>query len=396
VTTLHPRGLHDRGSRWRQAVRRGWEHSGPERDTILLIVKSALAATIAWVLADVVLAAPSATFAPFSALLMVQVTISQSLDQALRYAGAVVAGVVLTAALSLVLGPTIPTFAILMLAGLTIGRWRRLGSQGSQVAVAALFAFSAFAQSSSQESSLTQLSSIAGLVVGGCAIGVLVNLLIVPPLRYRGGAYAVSSLSASETDLLTDMGRAMGAGMPDRDQIRDWSSRAGQIQGLVGQARASIEQAAESMRLNPRRLFMRETVEFSGYRHTVTALERANEQALSMTRGLDHAATRNVGPDDTERAFAGRCATVLDAAADAAEILGSIHTVADLDRDSDLDAPLERGRQGVQDASQHADEHDLDDGPDGPIFTGLLTDMRRLVEEFGQARQQLGEDTVAR
>lgn len=66
---------------------------GYERHTALLIGKSTLAATIAWVISYQLLNAQSPAFAPFSAVLIMQVTVYQSLVQSLRYVGAVVAGV---------------------------------------------------------------------------------------------------------------------------------------------------------------------------------------------------------------------------------------------------------------------------------------------------------------
>ncbi|MFP5069198.1 FUSC family protein [Pseudonocardia nantongensis] len=355
----------------------------------MLIVKSALAASLAWFVANDLLGAPSATFAPFSALLMVQVTISQSLFQSLRYAAAVIAGAVVTGLLIPALGATMAAFAVLMLAGLTIGRWHKLGSQGPQVAVAALFAYASFTQSDPQSSYL-QLVSIAGLVVLGCVIGVVINLLVVPPMRFRSGAYVVDSLSRSLCDLLTDVADGLTDGMPDDDQVSQWSYRAGRIPDLAEQARTSIEHAAESMRFNPRRLFMRQSTDFSGYRVTVCAFQRANEQVMSVCRSLRHSSDARESPHGTDRVL-GELASVLHAAAEATRVLGSIHHVVDLDRASDLDEPLDRGRDAIARASEQVDTHDLDHGRDGPIYTGLLTDARRLIEEYGEARHQLAQ-----
>ena len=381
--------IQERFSRWWASVRRGVGHAGLERDTILLIVKSALAASLAWFIANDLLGAPSATFAPFSALLMVQVTISHSLFQSLRFAGAVIAGAIVTGLLVPALGTTIAGFAVLMLVGLVIGRWRRLGSQGAQVAVAALFAYASFTQSGPQSSSYLQLISIAGLVVLGCAIGVAVNMVVVPPLRFRSGAYVVDSLSRSLCDLLTDIADGLTNGVPDEDQTHQWSHRAERIPDLAEQARTTIEHAAESMRFNPRRFLMRQSSDFSGYRTTVRTFQRANEQVMSMCRSLRHltAGSREF-PEGANRAV-GDLASALRAAAETTRVLGAIHRVADLDRTSVLDEPLDRGRDLLQQASEQVDTHDLDKGRYGPIYTGLLTDTRRLIEEFGEARTEL-------
>lgn len=114
---------------------------------------------------------------------MVQATISQSLDQSARYAGAMVFGVVLAGLLTPLLGAAIVTFSILMLVALILGRWRKLGKQGPQVGVAALF------------------------------------------------AYSISALAHSVCDLLTDAANSIAKGVPDQDEADALLHRANQVPG---------------------------------------------------------------------------------------------------------------------------------------------------------------------
>ena len=111
------------------------------RDSLLLLFKAVIAATAAWIIANDVVGAPSPTFAPFSALLMVQATISGSLRDAVRFAGAMVSGVVLAGLMVPLLGTSTGTFAGVVLLTSALGRWRKLGEHGPQMVVAALFAF---------------------------------------------------------------------------------------------------------------------------------------------------------------------------------------------------------------------------------------------------------------
>lgn len=372
-------------------IRRGIGHAGPDRDTLLLILKSGIAATAAWLLAHVVLQAPSATFAPFSALLMVQVTIAQSLDQSVRYALAVVAGVVVAGLLAPLLGPTLVTFAVLMLIALVIGRWRRLGSQGSQVAVAALFAYASFVQSSSGPSSVMQMVSIAGLVVLGCVVGVLTNLVIVPPMRYRSAEYAVGGLSQSLCDLFSDISRGLRDGMPDRDAAEAWMHRARQFPDCVEQTRSSVEHAAESMRFNPRRLLMRGTSSFDGHRAIVNALGRASEQTRSMTQGLYQAADSAEAYREIHEDFLRTYSSAVGTAADAARILGSLHSTDDLREENLLDDHIEHGRAATQKLNTQAERHELDGANQWPVFGALQIDAHRLVEEFAQSQHELAK-----
>lgn len=380
-------------ARWQRlsgSVRRGLGHPGPDRDVLLTIVKSVVAATAAWLIANNVLGAPSATFAPFTALLMVQATVSQSLDQSARYAGAMVFGVVLAGLLTPLFGAAIWTFAGLILIALVLGRWRKLGQQGPQVGVAALFAYSSFSQSGGSSTSYVQLASIAGLVVLGCSLGVITNFVIVPPMRYRSAEYGISSVARSLCDLLTDLGEELQRGVPDTEQAGAWQHRADQFPDTVAQARATVEHAAETMRFNPRRLLMRGSSSFEGHRTILNALERATEQLRSTTRGLAHAASSTDHPQGSEHEkFLAGLADLLAATADTARVLGGLHNADGTDRLQELDDATDRARRSYSDLAAKVEGRELDSPEQWPIYGALQTDAHRLVEEFIQARHSL-------
>ena len=130
---------------------------GYERHTALLVGKSTLAATIAWVISYPLLNAQSPAFAPFSAVLIMQVTIYQTLVQSLRYVGAVAAGVAVQIALGFLVGPEAVTFALVALVALVIGRWPALGAQGGQVPTAAFFAFATYTSATGYPEKIAQL-----------------------------------------------------------------------------------------------------------------------------------------------------------------------------------------------------------------------------------------------
>lgn len=388
----------DWGNRLRQrlqrtlgSIQRGLGHAGPDRDSLLLIVKSVIAATIAWLLAHTVLQAPSATFAPFSALLMVQATIARSVDRALRYAVAVVVGVALTGVVIPLFGPALWTFAALLLVALAIGRWPKLGSQGSQVAVAALFAFASFTAATDAQSRLTQLASIAGLVVLGCAVGVLTNILIMPPLRYRSAEYGVSVLSRSLCDLVSDIARGLREGVPDRDEAEAWMRRADRLPDAIAQARHTVEHAAETVKLNPRRLIMHGSSSFEGYRAIINALHRASEQVCAMTKALNQAAQQDGPTGEAHERFLHDYARLLDSVAEAVRTLGNLHTMEDLRDESKLDHRLRDCREAFDALVERAEGQQLDASDQWPVYSGLHTDAYRLIQEFIQAQHELAE-----
>ncbi|GAA3732874.1 hypothetical protein GCM10022205_17890 [Spinactinospora alkalitolerans] len=275
--------------RMRQWLRRAAGSDGHERHTLLLIGKSTLAACVAWAISYHLMKAQSPAFAPFSAVLMMQVTVYQSVAQSLRYVGAVSAGVALQGVLGFLAGPDLLTFALVALAALAIGRWSALGSQGSQVATAAFFAFSTYIAAAGTADRFAQLGQIIVLVLIGCGVGVLVNLAVLPPMRYRSAEYGVRTLAHSLCDLVGDMYPALREGELDGERTGHWRQRAAQTESIVHQARTAVRTAKESVYYNPRRLLRRHQgdTSFSGYGALVDALERVSFQLASVTRSLE-------------------------------------------------------------------------------------------------------------
>jgi uncharacterized membrane protein YccC len=279
---------------------------GHERRTALSIGKSALAASLAWFVAQHLIQADSPAFAPFTAVLMMQVTVYQSVVQSLRYVGAVALGITVQAVLGFTAGPDMLTFVVVTLISLVIGRWRPLGSQGSQVVTAAFFAFATFLSSQGYTGRLVDLAQILLLVLIGCAIGTAVNILVLPPLRFRSAEYAIRSLAHAECDLVGDIQRGMKRGELTEDEAEGWRRRASQLASTVGQARSAVDTAWESTYLNPARLLRRHRhhVAFEGYQQLVDALERTSYQLGSMARSIhlwSHDEQRSVYQDFLSR-----------------------------------------------------------------------------------------------
>ncbi|MFI1279833.1 aromatic acid exporter family protein [Streptomyces sp. NPDC020858] len=120
----------------------GVRKPGSERDDLLLGAKTVVAAMGAWTLARYLLSPAVATFAPFTAMVALQATLYRSLRDCAQYALAMSVGATLAATLAATAGIHGWTFGLLTLAALWLGRVRRLGQQGTQVAIVGFFAFS--------------------------------------------------------------------------------------------------------------------------------------------------------------------------------------------------------------------------------------------------------------
>ncbi len=364
--------------------RRAWGSEGHERHTVLLIGKSTVAATLAWVLSYNVLNAQSPAFAPFSAVLIMQVTVYQSLLQSSRYVGAVAVGVAVQAALGFLGGPDLLTFALVALVALTIGRWPALGSQGSQVATAAFFAFSTYISATSDLDKITQLGQIILLVLIGCSVGVLVNVTVFPPLRLRGAEHGIRSLAHALCDLVGDMYPALREGELDEDSTGHWRERADQTGELITQARTGLRTAQESIHYNPRRLLRRHRgrTSFQGYGAVLEALERTLYQVASLTRSLDQCSKAEQEDHHNYRSF-------LNCYADFVESISEITRVfAALDEDKlNEQAPqlcrlADEAQKCRRRVSEQAEKDGLPLADPARPYGVLVIEATRLMEEF--------------
>ncbi|MFJ9472361.1 aromatic acid exporter family protein [Streptomyces caniferus] len=368
--------------RMRQWWRRAWGSAGHERDTLLLIGKSVLAATVAWVISYDLLQAQSPAFAPFSAVLIMQVTVYRSLLQSLRYVGAVVSGVAVQAALGFLVGPDLLTFVLVALVALVIGRWPALGSQGSQVVTAAFFAFSTYISATSNLDKITQLGQIILLVLIGCGVGVVVNVAVVPPLRYRSAEHGIRTLAHALCDLVGDMYPALREGALDEERSNHWRRRAGQTEELISQARSGLRTARESLYYNPRRLFGRHQgpTTFQGYDAVLEALERVLYQMASLTRSLD--TWQEDEGDRSGRAFLGRYADFLEAVCDITQVLGTLDEDHLHDQARQLCRLADSAQERCRRVTEEAERAELPLADPALPYGVLVVESTRLMDEF--------------
>lgn len=369
--------FHRAGQWWRRA----WGAAGHERDTLLLIGKSTLAATVAWVISYYLLQAQSPAFAPFSAVLIMQVTVYQSLLQSLRYVGAVVTGVAVQAALGFLVGPGLPAFVLVAVVALIIGRWPALGAQGSQVVTAAFFAFSTYISATSDLAKVTELGQIILLVLIGCGVGVIVNVAVVPPMRYRSAEHSVRTLAHALCDLVSDMYPVLREGELDGERSSHWRTRAGQTEELISQARSGLRTARESLYYNPRRLLRRNQgrTTFEGYGAVLDALERALYQVASLTRSIDKWQEEE---SRSYRSFLERYADFLEAISDITQVLSTLDEDDLHDQAQQLCGLADTAQQRCRQVTEEAEQAELPLADPALPYGVLVVESTRLMEEF--------------
>jgi hypothetical protein len=367
----------------------------PGRDTVMILAKSVVAGAMAWTLATNVFHATYATFAAFTAMLLMHHTIAESIEKALHYTAAVLVGIGLVGVAVLPWGAQLWLFPIILLVTLVIGRWHRLGSQGFNVTVAAVFAYGVFAIPNGGKPPLTLIRDLAAMVLLGAGVAVVTNLLIAPPLRYRSAAAAVERYCEAVTELFGDMAGGLEGGVPDPDDARDWRRRGDELPRMAAQARSVLDHAWETSKLNPRRLLARDHSSFDGHRVTVHAVERIAEQLRAVSGGFVRVSAQHdehrAPPVSARDEFLQHYANVLTAVRDAVAAAAAIHTIDDLRHDQSIAEAAGHCRSALQGLGTAADIHRLDLPDHWAIYGALYTDAQRLCEEVDWLREALSD-----
>jgi hypothetical protein len=225
----------------------------------------------AWALARYAAGQQDPYFAPLAALLGVSATVARSLREGLQYVAGFVLGAVLSIPVALVLGPSIAGIAVVVLAGVVIGSWRRLVIGGHQP--------------------LHYLTPRLIDVGIGVVTGLAVNVLVFPPLQLRPAEYAVRQWGEDIAAALDDLaGAAAGRYSPGKSW--PWHDR--QLSGAAEQARAATRNARESLRWNPRATVERAVPRPDGV--VLDSLEELTARTRAIARVLLDAAAGDEPP----------------------------------------------------------------------------------------------------
>jgi uncharacterized membrane protein YccC len=280
----------------------------------------------AWALARYAVGQPDPYFAPLAALLGVSPTVARSLREGLQYVAGFVLGAVLSIPVALVLGPSIAGIAVVVLAGVAIGSWRRLGGQSTQVTFTALFVLLIGGYQP-----LHYLTPRLIDVTIGVVIGLAVNVLVFPPLQLRPAEHAVRQWGDDLAAALDDLaGAAAGRYSPGKS----WPQHDRQLSEAAEQARAAARNARESLRWNPRAKVERAVPRPDGV--VLDSLEELTARTRAIARVLLDATAADE-PPSLPASFGENYAALLRM------LDGPLHQLADLrsappDRDELADA----------------------------------------------------------
>ena len=209
----------------------------------LQAAKTAVAAGMSWFIAADVIGNSIPVFAPLAALLTVQVTVWDSVARGLQRVLGVVVGVLVAYGFARLAGINAWSIALVIFVSLLAGRALRLGQQGSvQVPVSALLVLVLGATTGGYA-----LDRVLDTVVGA-GVGILVNLVLVPPTRLDEARAKVRGFGAALADLLRQVAGDLGT------PGRDLSAHLGPARQLTADGAAAdhaVNRAATALRWRP-------------------------------------------------------------------------------------------------------------------------------------------------
>ncbi|MDT0203523.1 FUSC family protein [Nocardioides sp. AE5] len=248
-----------------------------ERPALLQMVKTAVATILAWVVAGwLVPDGPPPVFAAIAAMLVVQPSLNQSLTKGIERSVGVIAGVMLAAALGLALGEESWVVILAVAAALALA-WALRMTVGSanQVAISALLVLSMGA-STPGYASYRVLETFLG-----AAIGIVVHLVLVPPVALDPARRAMDALGEEIAASLERLAGALTAKHTLRE-LRELMVAARRLYELRDAANEALDEAEDSLALNPRGRHHRE--DLAAMRESAENLRPIVTQVLGMTR----------------------------------------------------------------------------------------------------------------
>lgn len=213
----------------------------------LLAVKTAIAVGIAWLIAPLVpgVADDYPYYAPLGALISMYPTLMSSLRTSIETLASLAIGILLAAIVLIVAEPNVITISLVIGAGVLIAGSKWLTTGGDYVPVAALFVLIVGGPNADAYS----IGYIVQMSVG-IVVGLLVNLLIFPPLNFSGAAVKLAEFRSLLATHLKDVGDALVETWPPEHE--EWASRSETLSDTARAVRDAVGNADESRKGNPR------------------------------------------------------------------------------------------------------------------------------------------------
>lgn len=253
----------------------------PSRVPLLQVVKTSVATVLAWVVAVLLLPSELPIFAAIAALLVVQPSVNQSFGKAVERSVGVIAGVVIATLIGLFASNQAWVILLAIVVSIFFG-WVFKLTPGSanQIPISAMLVLALGAATPGYA-----VDRILETLIGA-ALGVIINVLIVPPVvvapAERDVGLLVSELAASLERLADALTTPQS-----RQQLDGVMIQARLLRPMREAAAASVRLGEESLTLNPRQSAHRTRLATTN--QLLNRLTPMVTRVLGMTRALhDH------------------------------------------------------------------------------------------------------------
>ena len=217
------------------------------RSPLLQVVKTLVAVVAAWLLCGALFHQTAPIFAAIAALLVVQPSVNQSLAKGIERSVGVIVGVALAYRIGFAFGAHSWVVLVAIVAALLLAWVLRLGpGSANQIPISAMLVLT-LGDLNVQYAADRILETIIG-----AAIGLTVNVLIVPPVLLQPAHLAVARLAK---EVAASLDRLAGALTTPHSpaELETVRSKARSMRKLRDTAVDAVAKGAESLTLNPRR-----------------------------------------------------------------------------------------------------------------------------------------------
>jgi len=276
----------------------------------LRTAKTTLAAVLSFVLAQWLGTSPQPVLAPLTALLVVQLTMYETVASGFDRVASVVAGVLIAVGVATYVGLTWWSLGAVVAASLVTGRLLRLGANLLEVPISAMLVL---AVGGAEGAAMERIYE----TLVGAGVGVAVNALIAAPLYVQPASDALGELAERMAAFLRQLADQLGAGW-SRDAADRMLNDARRLGAEVVRADRTLGRAQDSARFNPRGAQAREALPrlrtgLTGLEHTYLTIRNLCRSLLDRTYFVPSEQAETVYDEQVR----GLLAQVLEAAADA-------------------------------------------------------------------------------
>jgi|1186.fasta_scaffold30131_2 hypothetical protein len=307
----------------------------------LRTAKTTLAAVLAYVLADVLGTSNQPVLASLTAMLVVQLTMYETLAHGLSRIVSVMAGVLVALGIATFVGLTWWSLGAVVALSLIVGMLLHLGPHLMEAPISAMLVL---AVGGVEQAAIGRVYE----TLIGAAAGVFVNLAIAPPLYVRPAGEAIADLAERMANMVAGMSAALRTGW-SRAAADQWLRAARDLGNEVARADRSLQRAEESARLNPRGFLAWDAQ--PRLSAALTALEHCYISIRGMCRAMfDRAHFVPHEEDAYDQPTRDAVADTLDAVATAIQGVAKVVTLAD--RGNRIAADVTAGGTPAEDAAR--------------------------------------------